>query len=821
MVARLTSQQDASWTSSASSAIGRFCRRLLSWALVAAVFCSAVHWLPTFAQPPVLSPPATQFPQKEKLTARSSIQAPTPQYSGGHSLGRQAVSVYPKIFVPRGYSATTIATPSAPPPYPTQPPAEDPTPVHVYPKSIKFQDPDLAVSAPQLRTAPRLVLENMNQHAGTGFAGGHDFQDDGPSSTAETHVPLHVYPDGVTLHDEVDSQRSRPLASVKLQVPAQFVGTQEVFGPPPGIPDVAMPGGHSEFFDSNPPVLLPVIDVAPDIMEIPGMLQSPTQVEDDGLLWWEADLSENILRGRPTHSLTLPQALGLALTEAPELQVLHSEWFMQQIEINRQDAVFDWATFVNTIWNRDSTPVGSLLDGATNRLRSRTLNAAAGMRRLNRDGSEFEVSQSIGTRSSNSTLITPNYQGNSRLAFEYEKPLLQGAGEDYNTSRVQLAELDKDTAFDRFQIGVQDHLLEVASTYWTLVLRRGRFVQSVNSWNRAKEIEREMASRVEVDVTPSMLDRTRTEVATRLASSIQAEHDVFSAQEALLRLIYGSKYARYASHEVVTVTLPMKDGTQVTPESQIETALQSRSEIHQAIRQIKSASVRYNVAANEVLPVLDMVLTGYVAGLDGDYDIASAFGDQFTEAEPGVGVGFNFEIPYRNRAAEATAEQGMVAIKRMRAELETTIGEVTQNVRGQVIERNKYGSVLPQRWESLARTRRVLNHTQVRREFLADGVQVADLYLENLLSMQSRLENAEFTYLESQVRFSLADTALLRAISQLDTIAERGVVCSPPGSILADTPQLAGEGVRNADLAVEEFTHPSQVTAASASRVQQ
>ena len=54
---------------------------------------------------------------------------------------------------------------------------------------------------------------------------------------------------------------------------------------------------------------------------------------------------------------------------------------------------------------------------------------------------------------------------------------------------------------------------------------------------------------------------------------------------------------------------------------------------------------------------------------------------------------------------------------------------------------------------------------------MADGNNVADLYLENLLQMQGRLQNAELTYLRSQVQYSLADNALLRSVSALDTIA--------------------------------------------------
>jgi hypothetical protein len=83
----------------------------------------------------------------------------------------------------------------------------------------------------------------------------------------------------------------------------------------------------------------------------------------------------------------------------------------------------------------------------------------------------------------------------------------------------------------------------------------------------------------------------------------------------------------------------------------------------------------------------------------------------------------------------------------------------------------------PVRWHrfatSLARAKRILKYAETRRSVLADGTAVADLYLENLLLMQNRLADAERAYLQSQVLFSLADNALLRAISQLDSLAQR------------------------------------------------
>lgn len=689
-------------------------------------------------------------------------------------------------------------------------PSADDAPVHVYP-------PDVSVE--QRPHEARRSDNHPGNYVASGHAlGGHarSNQPHGsralnrPASTPQaveeqSGSPIHVYPPGIEppprpiQKNAAKPSQPRPLHSVSMaqsgigqsgmsghsgySFAAPQTNTPLVIQPPATLDPPSGHGFTAEVFEA-PGYSDPVpMGFAPLNIQ-PAHEIKPTELSDDRLSWWERDIAGPVLRGRNPITMSLEMAIGLSLSEAPELQVLHSEWFIQQIEITRQDAAFDWTSFVEGVWNRDSNPVSSTLDGATNRLRSRTGSVNAGGRRLFRDGGEFEVSQQVGLRSSNSDFISPNNQGNSRLQFEWQHPLLRGGGEDYNTSPVRIAAIEKDSSFDRFQIGVQDHLLEVASAYWVLVLRRGRFVQAVASWNRSREIELEMAGRVNVDVTPIMLDRTRSEVASRLATSIEAEHDTIRAQDALLRLIYGSRFVEFASNEVVTQTLPMKQSRTVDPAPQVQRALRTRSEIHRAIRDIKLASVRYNVAENEILPVLDMTLSGYVSGLRGNSDIGGSFVNQFSEGEPGIGIGFNYEIPYRNRAAEAAAEQGRIAIKRMQAALQTSIADVTEDVRAQVINRNKFGAVLQSQWESLARARRILKNTQARRDGLADGPRVADLYLENLLQMQSRLEAAEFTFLQSQVRYAVADNSLLRAVSNIDSLAaDTGNVGGPAAAI--------------------------------------
>ena len=109
----------------------------------------------------------------------------------------------------------------------------------------------------------------------------------------------------------------------------------------------------------------------------------------------------------------------------------------------------------------------------------------------------------------------------------------------------------------------------------------------------------------------------------------------------------------------------------------------------------------------------------------------------------------------------------------MRHQFDSTVASVAEDVRQQVIERNKFGHILPQRDETLRSTQDLLKYTRERRRTLADGTSVAELYLGELLQIQERVRAAESGYLQAQVQYSLADNALLRAIARLDSIANQ------------------------------------------------
>lgn len=483
--------------------------------------------------------------------------------------------------------------------------------------------------------------------------------------------------------------------------------------------------------------------------------------------WWELAIRQRQLRFANAKSLSLTEALRFALVTAPELRALQAETVIRHYEIVRQQAAFDWTTFLDTFWNDDSNPVGDQLAGVQNRLRTNALATAIGLRQRNVLGGEFQVSQDLNHDNSNSQFFVPKSQGSSRLALEYNQPLLRGAGMDLNSAPIGLAEIDRNIAMEDLRAAIEIQLLRVAEAYLNLVVARGNFVQVRASWQRGEQIARTMENRQDIDVGKNQLIRAQATTASRMSTLVQAEYAVARAQEVLERVVFGVDYANKVNLEVLPTTMPSQFSAAISIGEELQRGLRNRPEIQRVIAEIKSAALQQEIAENEILPQLNLVLSAYSAGLRGQSNIPGAVVDQFTTGEPGYGIGLSFEYPLKNRAARAAAFQRHFAVKKLQDEFEAVVADVSLNIRDQAIANQQSTDEASQTAVALQYARAELASIETRRKYLVDGNQVADLYLEDLLQAQERLQLAELALLQAQVNRGRARVRLQRATGTL------------------------------------------------------
>ncbi|MFO0912835.1 MAG: TolC family protein [Pirellulales bacterium] len=489
--------------------------------------------------------------------------------------------------------------------------------------------------------------------------------------------------------------------------------------------------------------------------------QSP---DGESLTWWDGTIRSPLGYAPEAQAVAVEDLLIRALQYSARIQVASDIPLIREQAITVADAAFDWRTFVDTRWDDLSDPVGNqLTTGGPPRYRSETWSTAAGVRRRNTVGGEFEVSQRLGYQNTNSVFFVPKYQGNTRLTLSYTQPLLRGAGRMYNTSLTVLATIDTDIGMDEFSRQLQERLLEITRAYWSLYVERGAYFQKKRLYERAAQIQTELEHRSSLGTLKSQLVRARAAVEARKSDLLRAELAIKNAESKLRALVNDPRLGDAVTMELVPMELPALEPMATDMSASVTMALRSRPEVLQAMREVQASSVRLNVAKNELLPMLNVVLMTYAAGLQGDFDIGQAWLDQFSVGEPGYGVGLQYEFPIWNRAAQARHRQRLLEMRQLESSFRETAERIKAEVEIAVRDLDTSYREIAMKRSALEARRSAVDYLYERWKALPEDESSTGLLLENLLDAQDRLAAAEFEYLASAVSLSLAHMTYKRA----------------------------------------------------------
>lgn len=502
--------------------------------------------------------------------------------------------------------------------------------------------------------------------------------------------------------------------------------------------------------------------------------------------WWQQPVQSSARsNANPVH-VSVNQLIVSALRNSAQVQVFSDLPLIRETAITEADAAFDWTGFMETRWDDTSEPVGNTLTtGGPSRFEDHNFSYSAGTRRRNTLGGQFEISQRIGHQNNNSVFFLPNNQANTRLTLSYTQPLLRGAGRVYNTSLTVLASIDSKVASDEFSRQLQSHLLEVTRAYWSLYLERASLLQKQRLLNRAQEILGDLERRQELDTVRSQVIRARSAVESRRAEILRADMAVRNAESRIRALTNDPAWGQSDRIELIPGDVPLLKKTPVNMDASIATAMRNRPEIGQAVKQVKSSCIRMNMAKNEVLPMLNMILESYLSGLRGNSRIGDAWTSQFSEGEPSYSVGLQYEVPIWNRAAKARLQRRRLEVRQLQNQFRTTTETLKLEVAVAVRELWTSFGELDARHRAMDAANAEVQYILERWRALGSADRSAALILEDLLNAQVRLADAEFGFLNSAVTYNLAQTNYKRAVGTLlqdESIGfSRNCDCNLPG----------------------------------------
>lgn len=529
---------------------------------------------------------------------------------------------------------------------------------------------------------------------------------------------------------------------------------------------------------------------------IQGAQFAPSLIPADFVPWWQGEVLRRHRVESTPYPLSLDDLVLRTLQHSLRIRVLTDTPLVQRTAIAEANARWDPQAFVESKYVNTNEPVGSVLTtGGPPRYRDSDWTYSAGVRRKTPTGGQLELAQRLGHRSNNSIYLQPPDQGTSRIALSFTQPLLNGAGRAYNQSVVVLAELDTATAEAVSRGELQSHLAEVTSAYWGLYLERANAALRARLSAEAERVLVELESRREIDASASQIIRARAATESRRAATVRAGMAVKNAEARLTALVNDPELGAVGSIELIPRDLPARDIPPPQMRDSLVLALESRPEIGAAFQQLRSSSVRLQVAERELLPFLALLVETYVAGLRGHSDIGQAWVDQFSQGQPSYTVGLTLDMPWGNRAAKARLEKQQIQRRQMLNQMRQTMEQVLAEVEIATRELATAHQEMQATYRALAASQEQLHSMEERWRLLPGDDRNASLYLEDLLEIQERLTAAEFAFLTAQLSYAGAWIEWKRATGTLWCQANGGHPMpgpSTPGNF--GTPGTAAPG---------------------------
>ncbi|MDZ4848159.1 MAG: hypothetical protein SGI77_02610 [Pirellulaceae bacterium] len=489
------------------------------------------------------------------------------------------------------------------------------------------------------------------------------------------------------------------------------------------------------------------------------------QVEVSGPYWLREQTMALKAPIERTAAVDIETIVWAALTHSPHIHAIQTRPLVQETEIQQSQGIFDPTRFGNSIWNDTSDPVGNTLTtGGPNRLNAQNLETKLGVRRKNELGGNLEAFQDLNLRDNNSVFFVPRKQADSRMVLRYTQPLMKGYGRTYNRATITIAELNFGVSSQQANQALQTHVMDLTEAFWDLVYQRSLVTQINNGIERMTEIHRQLSNRTDLDLIQNQLLRASSAISSLYAKRARALAQVVESEERLRQLVNAPWIQPAVCDEIVPKSLPLTVLLPIQVENELAAALMSRPDVLAIRDELKAANVKLRVAEQELRPTLNLVSDFYVRGLNGQYDAANSFADQFATGAPSYSGGFEYLRPKNLTTGHAIRRQRDLEIRQLLFELEDRLLIVGKEVRTAIASVQASHAELEASANATIATNSEVEYLESRwqNSTFLEPTQIS-LNLEQLLDAQQRLTQTEGNWAATQSQY-MTSLARLRFV---------------------------------------------------------
>ncbi len=326
------------------------------------------------------------------------------------------------------------------------------------------------------------------------------------------------------------------------------------------------------------------------------------------------------------------------------------------------------------------------------------------------NGSEFQASIANSRTSTNLgffNLYNPFLQ--STLTLQFTQPLLKGAGTLPNTRLILEAKNLEKAGLSQLSQQVMVTVAQVSTDYWELVFARDNVKVEEASVQVSQTLFDDNKTRASIG-TLSRLDvlTAQSQLAADKQALVQAQSVELQDQTTLLNdITKNPSDASLLGVEIIPTTPISTPGAveKMRLEDAVKEAWDKRPELQQMALNLKNAGIEVKATKNELLPAVNLFGEYIATGLGGIQTVTTTgtppavvvfpggigqtLGRMFNGSYPSLELGLNFNLPIRNRAAQADNAQALLNLRQQETQYRQEQNAIFVSVRNALIALQK------------------------------------------------------------------------------------------------------------------------------------
>lgn len=378
------------------------------------------------------------------------------------------------------------------------------------------------------------------------------------------------------------------------------------------------------------------------------------------------------------------------------------------------------------------------------------------------------------------SLFTPQY--NSSLSLNFTQPLRRDFRIDQYRGTIKLANLDIKVNDSKFKQSVAQTISTIQGQYWDLVGAIRNYAIKREAVKLAQITLRDNKKKVEIGTAaPITVTEALATMAQRQVDLISAEEIIYNSENALRALISNDRNAEIWHKVIIPTETPDFKEYKVDLDVAIDTALKNRPELEQVDLSLQGYDISQRMSENMQKWRFDLAGSFGTTGVAGpqSYTTDPLTGQQKILIDPnlvgGIGnankllfsggyinwaVGFNIQIPLRNRTVDAQLAQIKIQKRQQLMTRKNTEQQIQVDIRNAVqrIETNR------QQVET-ARLSRQLTQEQLDGEEKRFQAGLSQNFL--VLSRQNDLTAAQGVELQALIAYKKSIITLQQAMYTL------------------------------------------------------